>query len=306
VARRAFRASTALAVFLAAGAGRAQDAAVPPVQAAPVSTAEAGEDPSLWREEWPEFSVVEGLLTIAAGVGTLVLFAVGPVTEPRWRGGILFDDAVRSAVRAEDPSHRNTLALVGDATYYAAPIIPFVVDTVVVSLLAKSDAKLAKNLALVSLEAFSYAGVLSFAATQISARERPFVTQCLDDEGGDESRCELESRTEAFWSGHTTISAASAGLVCANHMHIALWGHRAADAMACGVASALAATTGVTRLVADQHYATDVIAGGAVGFTIGYAVPTLLHYAAAKPAPRMALTPVLSSGVTGLGMAGSF
>jgi membrane-associated phospholipid phosphatase len=32
-------------------------------------------------------------------------------------------------------------------------------------------------------------------------------------------------------------------------------------------------------LIADRHYATDVLTGLGIGFGIGYGVPVLLHYA---------------------------
>jgi membrane-associated phospholipid phosphatase len=259
----------------------------------------------MWHDDWPEFSALEGVFTVSAGLGTLVLFSLGPAAEPRWRGGVLFDDDVRDAMRAQNENDRDVFAHIGDATYYASPVLPFVVDTLFVAYLGKRDDKLARNLGLVSLEAFAYSGFLSFAATQASARERPAITQCLSDTRGDTARCDLDSRTEAFWSGHTTIAATSAGLVCANHLHVPLWGHPAADALACALASANAVTTGMTRLIADQHYATDVLMGSAIGFGVGFAVPTLLHYGVRRPA-NLAIAPTVSGEVSGLAVAGAF
>jgi membrane-associated phospholipid phosphatase len=228
----------------------------------------------MWQRSWPTFSWLEGAATVSAGVGTLVLALSEPPTDPRWQGGILFDDGVRSGLRLESQSARQRARSIGDLPYYAAGIIPLVVDPVLVTWLGHDDPKAALNLGLVALEAFSYVGFLSFVSTRISARERPDATECrrLHPEGG----CAAD--TEAFWSGHTSIAAASAGIVCANHRYLPLWKYPALDMAACVVSTAGALGTGVSRLLSDRHYATDVIAGSIVGFGIGYAVPVLLHY----------------------------
>jgi membrane-associated phospholipid phosphatase len=57
-----------------------------------------------------------------------------------------------------------------------------------------------------------------------------------------------------------------------------LWGHPIADASACGLAVSAAIFTGGSRLVADRHYASDVLLGLGIGLGVGYAVPVLLHY----------------------------
>lgn len=228
----------------------------------------------MWHDDWPTFSWLEGAGTVAAGAGTLVLLLNPPPTEPRWQGGILFDDAVRGGLRLESQQSRQRARSVGDWPYYTAAVLPLIVDPLFVAWLAEDDGKAALNLGLIGLEAFSYAGVLSFVSTRLSVRERPDSLECRRQhpEGG----CEPD--TEAFWSGHTSIAAASAGLVCANHSYLPLWKHRALDTGACVLAGAGAAVTAVSRLMADRHYATDVIAGSAIGFGLGYAVPVLLHY----------------------------
>jgi membrane-associated phospholipid phosphatase len=103
------------------------------------------------------------------------------------------------------------------------------------------------------------------------------------------------------------ISATSAGVVCANHAYMPLWGHPAADVGACALAAAAATTTGLSRIVADRHYATDAILAGALGFGIGYMVPTLLHYTAgASDAGAIVAMPSISGGHAGLSLGGTF
>lgn len=233
----------------------------------------------MWKESTPTFSWAEGLATVITGSLTVVLALRPAPQQARWYGGILFDDAVRTSLRLESAADRQVARRVGDMTYYAAPLLPLIVDPLFVSLLGRGDGKAALNLELVGLEAFSYAGLSSFLSTQVSRRERPDTTECLRQHP-DGAGCELD--TEAFWSGHTSIAAASAGLVCASHQYMPLWGSWIADAGACALATTGALATAVTRLAADRHYATDVIAGLGFGFGFGYAVPVLLHYSRRK------------------------
>jgi membrane-associated phospholipid phosphatase len=230
---------------------------------------------SLWRSSWPTFSWVEGVATVSAGVGTLVLALVEPPHDPRWHGGILFDDAVRKGLRLKSPSARQMAGDVGDLPYYSAGLIPLVVDPVLVAWIVRDDPKAAFNLAAVALESFSYAGLLSYVSTRVSVRDRPGSAECRQ-ERAEGRRCRIS--TESFWSGHTSIAAASAGIVCASHGYLPLWKYPALDAAACAVTTAGALGVGLSRLLADRHYASDVIAGTAVGFGVGYGVPVLLHY----------------------------
>ena len=229
----------------------------------------------MWRQEWPTFSALEGASTIAAGAGTLALFMLKPPKDPRWQGGILFDDSVRSGLRLDSESARKQAAKLGDLPYFAAPVIPLIIDPLIASWLARGDTKAAVNLEAIGLEAFSYAGLGSFISTRLSVRERPDSSECRRQHG--DAACEPD--TESFYSGHTTIVAASAGIVCANHRVMPLWGSKPADIGACALATTGAVASGVSRMLADRHYASDVLVGFGLGFGFGYAVPTLLHFA---------------------------
>lgn len=257
---------------------------------------------ALWKSEWPEFSWPEGATTLAAGLATGALALGTPPEEPRWRGGVLFDDAVRDSVRLSSADARATARSVGDMPYYAAAVLPLIVDPLIVAWWAKGDGKAALNLELIGLEAFSYAGLLSFVSTRLSVRERPDATECRLREA-DDSRCEAD--TEAFWSGHTSIVAASAGLVCAHHQYMPLWGGGGADALACVLASSSMLVTAGSRLLADRHYTTDVLAGLGVGLAAGYGVPTLLHYWRRRSDVGVAVQ-VEPGGGASLRLAGSF
>ncbi len=254
-------------------------AALLPARAAAEPLGSHAARPAPWRESWAPFTSAEGVTTVTAGVLTFALALQTPPSRSRWRGGVLFDDALRARMRLETGASRARARLVGDVSYYAAPVLPLIVDPLV-AWLAHDDAGAAGDLALMGLSAFSYAGLLSFVSTSVSRRERPDTTECWRGSPSGEG-CEFD--TEAFWSGHTSIAATAAGLSCAHHQYLALWGNPWADLGACALSLSGALTTATSRLLADRHYASDVAVGLSVGFAIGYAVPALLHYRRALP-----------------------
>jgi membrane-associated phospholipid phosphatase len=252
------------------------------------------DDASLWHSDWPQFSTTEGVLTAAAAVGTGVIVLIGPAKHPRWEGGILFDQAVRDEFRGRDAETRRHFRTVGNYTYHLSPVIP-VLDVLVVSAIGHGDEKLALNLGLITAEAFSYTGLTAFVSTETFARARP-------DSACQSHDCSAD--TQSFFSGHAAISATAAGLVCANHSRIALYSAAWADAAVCALSAANALATATTRVVADRHYASDVIVGTGVGFGIGYAVPVLLHYS--HSGRSIAIGPDRTCGSNCIGVSGTF
>jgi membrane-associated phospholipid phosphatase len=86
----------------------------------------------------------------------------------------------------------------------------------------------------------------------------------------------------SFYSGHSSTSfamAVAAGML--SHYH----GYRN-EATVWATGLTLATTTGVLRIAADQHYATDVIVGAAAGGFVGWLVPRL-HRPDEIPQPRI-------------------
>jgi len=61
-------------------------------------------------------------------------------------------------------------------------------------------------------------------------------------------------------------------------LHLAIYGSTLADTLACVGMIGLATSTSALRVMGDRHYASDVWAGALLGFTVGYGMPTLLHY----------------------------
>ena len=271
-------------------AGAQQAALVPPLL-----DPAAAHRASLWRAEWPQFRLSEGILTAVAALGAGAILVAGPLDEPRWQGGILFDNAVRNELRGHSQHTRQVFRTIGDNTYHFSPILP-VLD-VLVAAVAHGDGKLATNLGMLTLEAYSYTGFTYYASTEIFGRARP-DSRC-NTPGGD---CE----TQSFYGGHAAISATGAGLVCANHTRFALFGNPVLDVAACAVAATNALLTGTTRIVADRHYASDVIVGTGLGFGFGYGVPVLLHYSYGKASDSLGFGPDPNCGPNCIGVHGTF
>src|ERR1700690_1066065 len=51
-----------------------------------------------WNEDWPRFRPVEYVVTGVVGPAAIAEYIVLPAQrQPHWTGGVLFDDAIRSA-----------------------------------------------------------------------------------------------------------------------------------------------------------------------------------------------------------------
>ena len=229
-----------------------------------------------WDPSWAKFRPSEYVLTGLAGSASLLLyFGVRDVRTPRYQGGILFDDYFRDALRLRPPGQRDAARSISSWT--VASLLTWVVaaDSLAVPL-ARGSAELSAQMLLMDAEAFAFSTLLNTVLFRAVARARPTYGECQLKPNLD-LQCDLHP-TGSFPSGHTNTSFTAAGLSCAHHLHVPLYGDRTADILACAGTITLAAVTGTLRVVGDRHYATDVLVGAMLGFAIGYGMPTLLHY----------------------------
>lgn len=252
-----------------------------------------------WSEEWPRFRPVEIGVTAALTlqVATVTLFY--PPPKANWHGGILWDDAVRNGLRLHTKSARATADEVSDAIYYGLLAYPLL-DAGVVAGAVHGSGDVAVQMLAMDLEAFAFTGAIALTAEKIG-RVRPEERGCRTDPKYGED-CDKPAQLNAsFLSGHTTIAFTGAGLICAHHQNLPLYGGGAPDLVACITALGAATTAGAMRVAADKHYSTDVLLGMGVGLFGGYGLPTLLHYGAGNRtnAPR-SLLPTFHSARTGV------
>lgn len=249
-----------------------------------VGNAQAAEQERVeWNPEWPRFRALEVLATglfIGQAVTAAFLYPTPPI---RWRGGILFDDAVRDAIRPDTRDGRESLRPYSDNLYYASVAFPFLVDTALVAGVIHGSGDVALQMFAINVQSFALSGALTLTAQKLG-RERPAGRDCAEDPQSSPKCRSPEGLTQSFFSGHTASAATSAGLTCVHHQHLPLYGGGFADTLACIVLLAATAAEGTMRIMTDDHYASDVLIGAGVGLASGYLLPSWLHYGFANDA----------------------
>jgi membrane-associated phospholipid phosphatase len=242
--------------------------------------APAQESGLAWDPSWEKFRPAEYVLTGLAGSAALVLyFGMHDARTPRLTGGVLFDEYFRDTLRLRPPGQRDIARTVSDWTAISAMTWAIAVDSLVVPV-ARGSTELSGQMLLMDAEAFAFSTLITTLIFKTVARARPSYLECERDPKYD-PLCKLHP-TGSFPSGHTNTAFTAAGLSCAHHSHVPLYGDRLADVLACAGTLTLAAATGTLRVVGDRHYATDVLVGAMIGFGVGYGMPTLLHYGKAQ------------------------
>lgn len=236
------------------------------------------EDGLVWREEWMRFHWGEYVATGAMLGGVAVGLLAVPQRTDQWSGGILTDDWLRDRMVLGGNGPRQTATTVGDAFYYGLWAYPVVVDVGVAALLAQQSPDVALQMFLIDAQAFAFTGLVSTLTQRLVGRDRPFLPECANDPDYDDECDDEVDRSQGFISGHTAIAFTGASLVCSHHAHLRLYGDRAADMIACSTAMLGATISGLSRVVGDRHYMSDVMAAAAVGVISGYLMPELLHY----------------------------
>jgi membrane-associated phospholipid phosphatase len=233
-----------------------------------VASAEEAEGRDLqWNPDWEKFRPLEYVLTgIAGPIAIYEYYAVPAQSQPHWRGGVLFDDAVRDAIRLRSPAALKAARTYSDALDVSLVLLSVGADSFVVPLF-RGHPDVAVQLSLMDAESFALSSIVAISLYDTVGRTRPSYADCQRDPSVD-VQCNI-SPTASFPSGHMNEAFTAAGLSCAHHAHVPIYGSRLADAFACGRDVALASADGILRIMGDRHYATDVLAGGANGLACG-------------------------------------
>jgi membrane-associated phospholipid phosphatase len=245
--------------------------ATPPELATP-----SGLPPIEWR--WRRFSTLDYAVSLAGGAVTLAAAVIPPRPVHALDGPVLFDAGVRDALRASSLQSRYTYRDFSDVGVSLAITWPFFADALTTAWWYRGSRDAAEQIALIDLEALAVIGALQGATNVIASRQRPYGPDCgKGDLPANAQDCAGSTRYRSFFSGHTAFSFTGAALICMHHFKHDLLG-APWDALSCAGGYAVAAATGTFRVVADMHYATDVMTGLLAGTLVGYGVP-LLHYA---------------------------
>ena len=283
------------------------------------------EDPKRveWSQDWPRVRLVEVVDVVALTVASFEIDAQwAPPAKPRWSGGILFDDWVRRGLRGRSYAAQSTAIDVADALYKGGVLAPYIVDVYIVALGIHQSVDVAVQMLLINMQSLGLAGVTTLASEHLGARGRPYSLDCgpdgqVRDATGKllANRCDGYADNQSFYSGHAAATATMAGLTCVHHQHLPLYGGGFADLAPCLVMIGASAVTGVGRVVADRHWASDVLLGWGVGALSGYVLPSILHYGFTRGHPvgevkfesvQMVPVPQAYPGGAGLGVAGFF
>jgi membrane-associated phospholipid phosphatase len=239
------------------------------------------------RLEWkyPHFSPFEYATTGALIVnGAILELFSDQSAAPRWVGPVLFDTAVRDAVVGRNRATRDTADTLSDVAFYSAQLYSTVVDSGGVALIGDQNFEVASQTTLLNVQANALVFLLTRSSHRILARARSFHLSCPDDMDYS-PYCDVPRYNASFISGHASMAFAGAGLTCAHHQYLPLYGAPAADVAACVGVTVLATASGFLRIVADKHYASDVVAGAILGGLVGYGLPVLFHYRRADDDP---------------------
>ena len=261
----------------------------------------------MWNEDWPRFRPIGYAVTSASVLSALaVTFFVPFPDEPRWEGGILFDDGIRDALRARDPDLRDNIRIASDITLTASLVQVVLLDSLILPF-ADGSPDVAAQLSLMNAQALSLNILVATLLFKGVARARPLIANCRRDPNFD-PLCDTGSYA-SFPSSHTSTAFTAAGLVCVHHEYLPLYGGKPWDTGACIGSLAIATATGLFRIMGDRHYATDVLVGAAIGLSIGYIYPWLLHYREGSPMHSLqnaSTWGVMPAAPYGLTVAGGF
>ena len=231
----------------------------------------------VWNPRWRRFSTAELIGTGIIAAGALP-FAVIPSVGHSLNSPDGFDESARTTLRLGTNVARNTARDVSDVLLTVSITYPFFVDALAAAYLKRKSPDVAGQMVQMDLEALAVNAFVSALVSNLTGRERPYGRVCSVDPEKQTFDCSSTSRYRSFFSGHSSTAFTSAGLVCSHHMHFNLFGGGANDTLACVTALLAAGTTASLRVMADQHYLSDVLVGSAVGAAMGFGVPWLMHY----------------------------
>ena len=257
-----------------------------------------------WRESFRRVAGPQYVLAPALLVTALAARGLPEPPDAGWSGPILFDRSMQHLVRADSASGRRRADTVSDVLA-AASITQLVLDAWLVAGGIHHQPDVAWQMTVIDAQAYGLSELAVTMTKLLVARERPYAEQC--DSGGG-SHCNENNRYLSFYSGHANSTSTFAGLTCAHHQKLALYGSFVADLGACLGSVGVALTTGLLRTVADEHWWSDVLVGHAVGFSAGYLLSWGLYYhdddEGTRRAPRTTWFPIVGDGVWGLAWGG--
>ncbi|MDB4946478.1 MAG: hypothetical protein JWP97_6012 [Labilithrix sp.] len=240
---------------------------------------------------WPKFEPAEIAFTGGMGLSAAMAVFLYPPPKNNWDGALLLDKPLRDLLVLPTRDARIAAGTTSDFIYYALAAYPLL-DTLITAGLVHRSSEVTLQMVAIDLESYALGGAIAMSAER-AGRRRPMARECARDPGYDKKCDDQDNLNSSFLSGHTTIGFVGAGLLCAHHLNVPLYGGGAPDTATCIAGMSAAIIGGVLRGMSDNHWASDVVLGAGTGVFAGYVVPTLLHYGRAT-GRRHALLPSFS------------
>ncbi len=226
---------------------------------------------------WPVGSEFTGLDFAVLSVGAFSVVTTQALTPPDTstttdRLGV--DERARRALRPDSQRKRRLARTSSDVAITLITAYPLLADAIVNAWLLQSSPRVATQLGMLYAESLAVTLAITGTTKLVVHRERPYGRLCADDLALDPTDCEPRNRFVSFFSSHSSVAFTAASTSCATANYLPLWGDTS-PWIPCSVGYVLAGAVGTLRIVADQHYLTDVVTGAAVGTLVGWAVPWL-------------------------------
>ena len=306
------RIAAALTALTCAGAVAAKPEATEGHPSTPAASPEARPDGHRLKWTYPRFRVWQYVSSFAvSGTNLYLQYGTGDFPEGRWNEPLPLDEPLRDGLRADTARGRENAAVVSDYLWDVSQYYAVIVDSLLVPLAFDNlNFDVAWQMSMLNWQAIGAAFLVTRTTHVLVGRSRPSQYDCSTAAGAS-NPCVLSG--PSFISGHFSMAMTGAGLACAHHSALPLYGGGWPDAAICALLTATATTTGVLRVVADKHWPSDVVAGGLVGWASGFGLPWLLHYqygeapqalGAGVLPPNMAFLPMVSDTRLGLGVGG--
>lgn len=254
-----------------------------------------------WRPEWRRAGAADYVLVSALGAANLgVGLAFPGEREPAWTGRNDFDDGARGAFRLRSREGRRWAGIASDTLWIGLTLYPGLVDSLLLATLKHKSSDVGWQLFIMYGESSLAAGLVTVATQGLAGRARPLVQAC--GPGGEyDPHCGSSQQSRSFLAGHVSMAANTAALTCVNQAHLPLYGRGAGGPVACVSLGFAAGAVGALRIMADKHWASDVLAGAALGVATGALSPLALHYGfggggGGSAAGALRLTPVVGQG----------
>lgn len=256
--------------------------------------------PLHWDDRWGRWGVADQVMIGILLAGTVGFQIAGPRrADDPWVRTSTLDETVRDGMRFRSEAARQRIRDASDVFLSLTVAWPLLFDALASALWYHESPRVARELALLSVETQFVTATIQSFANMISSRQRPYVQDCGTEVDPNDRECKSRVRYRSFFSGHTSQAFAGAATTCMYHARLPLYGGGTREAIPCIAMMTLAAATGAFRIMGDMHWITDVLTGAVVGIAAGVAVPAL-RMRAQRGRLQISLVPNgLGLGVTG-------